>query len=183
MEIDHIKVHFIDDLARGKYKFAEMLEEDKKRANSEIAILKRLLMEMESFHKYVKEEKEYFMAMGEVTDRKILTKEQIKEYRIKIYRVDSNLEYVRRRINPSTRLAAFIDNTRSHLNELKATEIATQKASDIINHKLWQSLRTIQNEVESVMKALEKKVEKDLLKADKQRGKLLKDMVTLRGLI
>jgi len=178
-----MSTRLIDDLAVGKHKFAELEAGEEAKIKNAAQLCDRLHDEMEAFGKYVKDRKEYFMAMGTVTDRKILDKEKIKEFRTEIYRTGTNLDYVRKRINSSTRLAATIDKVRKDIEDLKAAGIATDKANDIINHRLWPGLGEVQKEVQKIADFLFKKIRKDLGMELKLHSKTVKESVRFFNLM
>ncbi|MBN1543946.1 hypothetical protein JW898_00620 [Candidatus Woesearchaeota archaeon] len=165
----------IDYLKKGKFRFAEAMEDEKQKTTSLSEMTKRLIFELRAFADVLDKEKEYFNRMSAVYDRTILTQDQIQEFRTRAYRLDANLEYVRRLLDPGSKLSAILDHAKRASEELKAHGITSESANNIMHRELVPSLK-------DAIKAIDVTV-KELDKMRRQEDAILKEELAIRRLL
>jgi len=165
----------IDYLKKGKFRFTEAMEEEKRRTESLSEMTKRLIFELRAFADVLAKEREYFNRMSAVYDRTILTQEQIQEFRTRAYRLDANIEYMRRLLDPNSKLAAILDHAKRATEELKAHGITSDSANNIMHRELVPSLK-------DAVKAIDKTT-KELDKMRRQEDQILKEELAVRRLL
>jgi hypothetical protein len=145
----------IDFVKAGKFKFREQLESEMARTASLTEISKRLREELMAFADAIEKHRNYFKEMGLVESREILNKDQARGLLQSVYRLDTDLGYVRQLIHPESKLAGLIDNVRKFTNALK-TKVATKEGATIVLDSLVPGLNEILKALDAIAKGLKR---------------------------
>ncbi|MBW2964473.1 hypothetical protein KY363_03355 [Candidatus Woesearchaeota archaeon] len=146
----------VEAVKKGKFLFADVTDEQTRKVQTLHELNTRLIHELRAFSEYLEQQLKFFGTMSGIEDRGILNPDLTKEFRLRIYKVDSDMSEMIKRVHSNSKLAAVLDHIKRSTEALKSQGTATKGADVIIDKQLRPGLKDAIKCVDEAVKELEK---------------------------